>query len=163
MIKVTGNKLEFNGKTYKCAVGKNGFAKNKAEGDNCSPIGTFALREVFYRNQKPATKLRTTKTEPNFGWCDDVASDDYNKFVLLPHPARHEKLWRDDNLYDVVVVLGYNDSPPVKGNGSAIFMHIARPNYEGTEGCIALTETDLLEILASVDETTKIQINDANS
>jgi L,D-peptidoglycan transpeptidase YkuD (ErfK/YbiS/YcfS/YnhG family) len=159
MIKVTGNKLQFNGKTYQCAHGKAGFAAHKIEGDNCSPIGNFPLREVFYRHQKPETKLKTTKIEPNFGWCDDISDPNYNKFVKLPYSSRHEKLWRDDNLYDIIVVIGYNDQPPMPGKGSAIFMHIAKPEYQGTEGCIALSQEDLLEILKNSDEKTKIQIS----
>ena len=158
-IKVTGNKLEFNGKIYDCAVGKNGFATNKQEGDNCSPIGLFPLREVFYKNQRPHTNLPCKQINEFDGWCDDINHIDYNKHIKLPHPARHEKMLRDDGLYDYVVVIGYNDAPIIKAKGSAIFMHIARPNYEGTEGCIALKEADLLEILAGIDANSVIEIN----
>lgn len=163
MIIVSGNTIIANGKNYKCAIGKNGFAANKIEGDNKTPIGEFYLREVFYRADKisaPQTKLKTTATQKNFGWCDDVNSAEYNKFITLPHPARHENLWREDNLYDIVVVIGYNDSPPIKGKGSAIFMHIAKPEYQGTEGCIALEKNDLLEILQNTNNQTKLKIKE---
>ena len=158
MIKVTGNKLEFNGKVYECAHGKNGFAQNKQEGDNCSPIGTFPLREVFYKYERPKTGLRCQQISEFDGWCDDINHIDYNKHIKLPHFGRHEKLLREDGLYDVLVVIGYNDSPIIKGAGSAIFMHVAKPNYEGTEGCIALKLPDLLEVLAGIDSNTKIHI-----
>ena len=157
-IVVTGNKLIFNGKQYECAIGKNGFAENKIEGDNCTPIGIFPLREVFYKNERPATNLPCKKISEFDGWCDDVNSIDYNKHIKLPHPARHEKLLREDGLYDYMVVIGYNDAPISKGKGSAIFMHIAKPGYSGTEGCVALKKDDLLEVLGKLDITSKIEI-----
>ena len=158
-IKVTGNQLEFNGKVYQCAIGKNGFVTNKKEGDNCTPIGTFPLREVFYKHERPRTNLPAKQISEFDGWCDDVNHMDYNKHIKLPHPARHEKMLRDDNLYDYVVVIGYNDAPIIKAAGSAIFMHIAKPDYSGTEGCVALAKDDLLEVLAGVDANTLIQIS----
>jgi L,D-peptidoglycan transpeptidase YkuD (ErfK/YbiS/YcfS/YnhG family) len=160
-IIVKGNSLEFNGKKYQCAIGKNGFTTDKQEGDNCSPIGEFPLREVFYRTQQPETILPYSPITAGDGWCDDVNHVDYNKHVKLPHPARHEKLLREDGLYDYVLVIGYNDSPVIKGKGSAIFMHIARPNYEGTEGCIALKKEDLLEVLKAIRADTHIIIHGA--
>jgi len=161
MIKVSGNKLSFKGKTYDCAVGKNGFAADKKEGDLCSPIGEFPLRKVLYRADKidkPETGLLIDAIQQDDGWCDAPNHLEYNQLVKLPFSASHEKLWRDDNLYDVVVVIGYNDEPVERNKGSAIFMHIAKPEYTGTEGCIALKKKDLLEILASVDSETKISI-----
>jgi len=162
MLKVIGNKLFFAGKEYKCAIGKNGFSKDKKEGDGCSPIGVFALRECWYRADKmpePKTKLPLKIIQENDGWCDDVESGDYNKYVQLPYNFSHEKLWRYDNVYDLIIPLGYNDSPIIKGAGSAIFMHIARENYEGTEGCIALSHADLLEILPMLSVESFIEIN----
>ncbi len=161
MIIVRGNKLEFNGKTYKCAVGKNGFAVDKIEGDNCSPIGEFSLRKVLYRADKiakPKTGLAVEVISKNDGWCDAPDDVKYNLPVQLSYPARHENLWRDDDVYDVIIPLGYNDDPVISGKGSAIFMHVARENYQGTEGCIALKLVDLLEVLQGVDATTKIDI-----
>lgn len=157
-IIVTGNKLEFNGKIYECAVGKNGFSENKKEGDNCTPVGRYPIREVFYKYERPRTNLPAKKINEFDGWCDDVNSPDYNKHIKLPHPARHEKMLRDDNLYDYVVVIGYNDSPIEKGKGSAIFMHVAKPGYQGTEGCVALKEEDLLEVLEKLDTNSYIEI-----
>lgn len=162
-IFVKGNILEFSGKTYKCAFGKNGFSEDKKEGDLCSPVGTFPLREVFYRFDKlgehPQTTLPVKETKQDDGWCDAPEDEYYNQLVKLPHASSHEKMWRDDDLYDLVVAIGYNDQPAIPGKGSAIFMHIAKPNYEGTEGCIALKKADLLEVLAKATPETKIQIS----
>lgn len=159
-IFVRGNQLEFAGKNYRCAVGKNGFSPSKKEGDLCTPIGEFALRQVYYRADKiaqPITALPIHATLQSDGWCDDADSELYNQHITLPFSARHEKLWRDDDVYDIVVVLGYNDAPVVAGAGSAIFMHIAKPNFDGTKGCIALSLPDLLEVLALANSTTRLQ------
>jgi len=161
MLKVVGNKLFFAGKEYNCAIGKNGFSENKKEGDGCSPIGVFALRECWYRADKmppPKTNLPIKIIHENDGWCDDVESEDYNKCVKLPYRFSHEKLWRSDHVYELIIPLGYNDSPIIKGAGSAIFMHIAREKYEGTEGCIALSLSDLLEILPMLSAKNFIEI-----
>jgi L,D-peptidoglycan transpeptidase YkuD (ErfK/YbiS/YcfS/YnhG family) len=146
--------LKFGGHTYCCAIGKNGIRKDKCEGDNATPVGRFPIRHVFYRADKisvPETTLKKYGISPDDGWCDDPTHPDYNRPVKLPFDASHEKLWRDDAIYDIIVILGHNDDPPVPGNGSAIFFHIARPNYEGTEGCIAVTLEDMREILKSVE------------
>ena len=161
MIIVRGNSLEFNGKKYQCAVGKNGFSLNKKEGDKCSPIGEFGLVELFYRADKiakPQTGLKCTAILEDDGWCDEPTSPDYNKKVKLPFAASHEKLWRDDDLYNIVIVIDYNLNPIVPYNGSAIFMHLARSQYEGTEGCVALKYDDLLEVLKGATAGTKISI-----
>ena len=93
------------------------------------------------------------------GWCDDPADTEYNRLVRLPYPARAERLWRDDHIYDIVVVLGHNDSPPVPGMGSAIFLHIARPDYAPTEGCVAIDRADLEALLeiAQPDDAVEIR------
>jgi L,D-peptidoglycan transpeptidase YkuD (ErfK/YbiS/YcfS/YnhG family) len=159
---VTGNTLEANGKSYKCAVGKGGFSKDKREGDGCTPLGTFLLRECFYRPDKmpaPETDLPLKALAENDGWCDDPKSRSYNLQVKRPYHFSHEALWREDDVYDIIVPLGYNDDPVVPGKGSAIFMHVARQNYEPTEGCVALALADLLELLALCDSGTRIEIN----
>ncbi|MEQ1704830.1 MAG: L,D-transpeptidase family protein [Rickettsiales bacterium] len=166
IIKVVGNNLTFAGKTYHCAVGKNGFSDDKKEGDGCTPFGVFPLRELWYRAdkiEKPKTNLPIKIIHENDGWCDDVNSSDYNRHILLPLPLRdgvprHEKLWRDDDVYDLIIPISYNDSPVVSGKGSAIFIHIARENYEPTEGCVALKLADLLEILPFLSSRTVIEI-----
>ncbi len=165
-ITVVGGLLFFAGKSYKCAIGKNGFSAEKKEGDGCSPLGIFALRECWYRADKmppPKTKLPLKIINENDGWCDDASSPDYNKYVQLPYAFSHEKLWRDDGVYDLIIPIGYNDAPIVSGivsgAGSAIFLHIAKPDYSGTEGCIALSKTDLLEILPLLSPETMIEIS----
>lgn len=304
---VRGNTLSFRGRSYACAIGKNGFSADKKEGDGCSPVGTFSMRECWYRMDRidtPHTRLPLKPIRPEDGWCDDPASTEYNRHILLPlpqgegrgegptspelierarelrqssttpeqklwalvrnrqlqgykfrrqHPVppyiadfcceeikliieldgeshatiegmakdtgrtaylnqqgyklirftnnemmanpegvyealtltltlsqrerelhdlkpspsgrglgegtcRHEKLFREDHQYDIVVPLGYNDAPVIAGKGSAIFLHVAKPDYSGTEGCIALSLPDLLEILHHCDASTKIEI-----
>lgn len=160
-IIVSGNTLHCNGRSYRCAIGKNGFSRTKKEGDGTTPIGTFPLRECWYRMDRleaPRTKLPLRLIRPEDGWCDDPASADYNTHVRLPYEASHEKLFRDEHVYDLIIPLGYNDDPVIAGKGSAIFMHIAKPGYNGTEGCIALAEADLLEILGDCGPSTTITI-----
>jgi L,D-peptidoglycan transpeptidase YkuD (ErfK/YbiS/YcfS/YnhG family) len=140
------------GRAWPCALGKGGIVAVKREGDGGTPVGTFALRRVLYRPDRlsspPATALPVAPLSPDDGWCDDPADAAYNRPVTRPYAASHEALWRDEAVYDVIVILGHNDDPPVPGHGSAIFMHVARPGYTGTEGCIAVSLTDLLTVLA---------------
>lgn len=133
-------------------IGKNGLTEQKQEGDHATPIGIFPLRKVYYRADrliKPKTILPVEPLSPRDGWCDDPQSPDYNRFVKLPHPARHEQLWREDHVYDLIVVMGYNDNPAISGRGSAIFMHLQRPDRTPTEGCLAFSESDLRTVLAA--------------
>ena len=136
----------------------------KYEGDGATPVGCFPIRKIYYRPDKfehfRATAFETQALDENDGWSDDVNLPEYNTHVRLPYNGSHEKLWRDDDLYDIIVVLGYNDSPPVLGRGSAIFMHVAREGYTPTAGCIALSKEDLLEILAGADKTTQVCIEE---
>lgn len=164
MVIVTGNILIFKNKLYRCAIGKGGFSANKKEGDGATPLGEFALRECWYRADRmsaPITKLPLKIIHETDGWCDDPKSPDYNLHVKLPFSASHEKLWHEDGVYDLIVPLGYNDGPIIPGKGSAIFMHIAKPDYTPTEGCVALAKKDLLEILSCVDPQTRITIQKA--
>lgn len=160
-LKVTGNKLSFNGKTYRCAIGRGGFSANKKEGDGATPIGTFPLRACWYRADvlpAPKTGLPLTIIHKDDGWCDDPKSPYYNQHVKLPFAASHEELWRLDGTYDIVVPLGYNDGPVVPGKGSAIFLHVAKPGYTPTEGCVALARADLLTVLAHAGTGSTIEI-----
>ncbi|WP_374533200.1 L,D-transpeptidase [Phenylobacterium sp.] len=147
-------------RTTRCALGKNGVveAAEKREGDGRSPLGTWTIRRVLYRPDKggpPQTRLPAKALERDDGWCDDPLDPAYNRAVKLPHPASAEQMWRQDDLYDLVCVLAHNDDPPVPGRGSAIFMHLARPDGGPTEGCVALSREDLLDLLAQA------QIGDA--
>lgn len=154
-------RLECGARSYRCALGRGGVTSAKREGDGCTPSGQFSLRRVLYRPDRisaPVTSLPIDSLAPNQGWCDDPRHRDYNRQVQLPFSASHEKLWRDDNLYDVIVILGHNDNPPVAGKGSAIFMHVASSEYLPTEGCVALSLPHLLEVLTLCGRDTTIRI-----
>ncbi|MDI7775802.1 L,D-transpeptidase family protein [Asticcacaulis sp. EMRT-3] len=147
----------------RCALGKGGVrpANEKREGDGASPAGIWPIRHVFYRPDRlaaPETQLKLIPLTPDDGWCDDSKAAQYNRHVRLPFAASHETLWRDDHLYDVIVVLGHNDDPPVPGMGSAIFAHIAKPDYSGTEGCVALALPDMLALLRVAEPGDAIEI-----
>ncbi|MBB5688807.1 L,D-transpeptidase family protein [Roseomonas alkaliterrae] len=144
--------LRFRGETLRCALGAGGIRADKREGDGATPAGLLPLRRVLFRadrGPRPATALPAEPIAPEDGWCDDPAHADYNRQVRLPHPARHERLWREDAIYDVIGVLGWNDAPVHPGRGSAIFLHLARPGLPPTEGCIALPGPELRRLLAA--------------
>lgn len=146
-------RLAWRGRRFACALGSGGVRADKREGDGATPCGRFPLRRVLYRADRlapPPTALAVAPLTARDGWCDDPADPLYNRLVRLPHGGRHEALWRADHLYDVIVVIGHNDAPVVPGLGSAIFLHIARPDYAPTAGCVALARDDLLTILAGV-------------
>jgi L,D-peptidoglycan transpeptidase YkuD (ErfK/YbiS/YcfS/YnhG family) len=148
---------------YRCALGHGGVKRDKREGDGATPVGSFPLRRLFYREDRvarPRSALATAALHPADGWCDDPARPEYNSLVRLPFDGRHEKLWREDTLYDIVGVIGYNDAPAVSGLGSAIFLHLARADYAPTEGCVALALPDLIRVLAACDATSVIRIGE---
>ena len=145
--------FRLDGRITRCALGKGGViaAADKREGDGKSPLGTWGIRRVLFRPDKggpPQTRLPTKALERDDGWCDAPGDPAYNRAVKLPHPASAEQMWREDDVYDLVCILAHNDDPPVPGLGSAIFMHLARPGYEPTEGCVALSREDMLELLS---------------
>jgi L,D-peptidoglycan transpeptidase YkuD (ErfK/YbiS/YcfS/YnhG family) len=153
--------LEFAGQSVRCALGRRGIRRDKHEGDGATPCGHFALRELLFRPDRlapPICALPVRPISPGDGWCDDPSHPDYNRMVMLPHPARCERLWRHDALYDLVIPLGYNDDPPRPGLGSAIFLHVAGPYFEPTEGCVALALPDLLTLLGQLPDTTFIEL-----
>lgn len=134
----------------RCALGRSGVGVAKREGDGLTPAGTFPLRRVMYRPdrlQPPETGLSAHTIDPSDGWCDDPRDPRYNQLIRLPCGAGHERLWRDDGLYDLLAVIGYNDKPIGAGLGSAIFLHVAQPDYAATEGCVALAMPDLIALL----------------
>jgi L,D-peptidoglycan transpeptidase YkuD (ErfK/YbiS/YcfS/YnhG family) len=143
--------LLFAARRLRAALGRGGIRRDKQEGDGATPAGDLPLRRVLYRADRvrpPACTVPIEPIAPNDGWCDDPTHPDYNSMVLLPHPGRAEELWRTDNAYDIIGVLGWNDDPIQRGRGSAIFLHIARPDYAPTEGCIALPIDALRDILS---------------
>ena len=151
---------QYGARVFACAVGRSGLASNKQEGDGTTPIGCFPMRYLLFRPDRmdpPETNgLAVRAVAPQLGWCDAPEDPAYNQPINLPYPASAERLWREDDLYDLLVVLGYNDNPPLAGRGSAIFLHIARPDLSPTEGCIALRRSDLLQVLATANERARV-------
>lgn len=144
--------LSIGGKSYPCAIGVNGFIPENQgrEGDGKTPLGTYPLRYGLYRADRielPRTELEMHEIRQNDGWCDAPDDPAYNRLVRLPYPASAENLYRGGPVYDVVIVLGHNDEPPVAGMGSAIFLHIAREGYLPTQGCVAISREHMLELL----------------
>ncbi len=144
--------LRFRGETLHCALGAGGIRADKSEGDGATPAGLLPIRRLLWRADRglrPASALPAEPIAPEDGWCDDPVHADYNRPIRLPHVARHEVLWREDAVYDVIGVLGWNDMPVRRGRGSAIFLHLARPGLPPTEGCIALPDAELRRLLAA--------------
>jgi L,D-peptidoglycan transpeptidase YkuD (ErfK/YbiS/YcfS/YnhG family) len=156
--------FDLDGELARCAVGRFGvvLARDKREGDGASPAGVWAMRRVIYRPDrggKPVTDLPAFPMEPDDGWCDWPGDRAYNRPVKLPYPARCEVMWREDEIYDLVVVLAYNDEPAKSGMGSAIFLHLARPGYPPTEGCIALARRDMEKLLSKAGPGSALTIH----
>ena len=157
--------LTCNGKSYLCAVGRSGIVRHKFEGDGGTPTGVFGLREVRYRPDRigkpPVTALPVYPSKANDGWCDDPADPNYNRLVPLPYQTDAESMWFDSPAYDLLAVIGYNDSPTVAGAGSAIFLHVAHglpEGYGSTAGCVALKMEDLVEVLDVCASGSRIDI-----
>lgn len=145
---------------FKCVIGKKGSTSNKIEGDKKTPKGVYTLGPLFYRKDKfenPDTKIRKISIKKIMGWCDDVNSKNYNKLIKINKKIKHEKLFRKNLIYDLLIPINYNTKKPVRKKGSAIFIHLTK-NYEKTLGCIALKENDLLTILKLINKKTKIKI-----
>ncbi|HJU16150.1 MAG TPA: L,D-transpeptidase family protein [Stellaceae bacterium] len=147
-----GGTALWGGRHVRCALGRAGVvpARDKREGDGATPAGRWTMREVLFRADRLGeivTPLACRELAPDDGWCDDPKDPAYNRSVTLPYRAHCEHLWLEDHVYDVIVPLGYNDNPVIPGHGSAIFLHVARPLFTPTAGCIALALPDLLALL----------------
>jgi L,D-peptidoglycan transpeptidase YkuD (ErfK/YbiS/YcfS/YnhG family) len=154
--------LQYKNFKFPCALGKAGIGKKKIEGDNITPKGNFRIVKVYYRKdriKKIHTKFMLIQIKKNMGWCSDPRSKNYNQQIELPTKFNHEKLYRKDTLYDIILFISYNINPIIKNKGSAIFIHIAKKNYKPTAGCIALKKEDLIKLLGLIKKNTKIYIN----
>ena len=156
-------KFSGNGLTCRCAVGRGGVvaAAHKREGDGASPQGVWRMKRVFYRPDRlarPRTELPTIALRETDGWCDAPDHPLYNRPVALPFPASHERLWRDDHVYDLIVELAHNDDPVIPGRGSAVFFHLAHDDFRPTEGCVAVPREYMLDVLLQSDTRTSIEI-----
>tara|TARA_Y100001970_G_C14230649_1_gene858426 strand:- start:1077 stop:1568 length:492 start_codon:yes stop_codon:yes gene_type:complete len=161
-IIIKKNSLLYKGYKLKCSIGKSGITNFKKEGDLATPKGIFSLGLLYFRedrNNLLKTKLKKRVIKKNMGWCDDVRSKKYNKEINFPFKYKAEKLYRKDKIYDIFINIKYNQSPVVKGKGSAIFLHLSNKKYNPTVGCIAIAKKDFLKILPFINKKTKIEIN----
>ena len=154
--------LKYKNLKFRCALGKAGIGKKKIEGDNITPKGSFDIVKIYYRNdrvKKISSKFKLIKITKKMGWCDDPNNKSYNQLINLPTNCKYEKLYRKDNVYDLVIVLDYNIKPTIKNKGSAIFIHVTRQNYKKTAGCIALKKNHLTKLIKTIKKNTKVIIN----
>ena len=145
----------------KCALGKRGIGYKRKEGDLITPKGRYKIKYILYRKdrlKKFQTKIKKIVIKKNMGWCDDPNSRNYNKLISLPSSYTYEKLYKKENIYDIILVLNYNMNPAIKNKGSAIFIHVAKKNYKKTEGCIALKKVQLLKIIKKLNKNTYVKI-----
>ncbi|MEP9354493.1 L,D-transpeptidase family protein [Xanthobacter sp. KR7-65] len=149
--------LDLGGRTIPVALGRSGIAADKREGDGRTPAGCWRIERLLYRGDhgpRPKTRLPARPLRPADGWCDAPSDRRYNRPVTLPmsgaQEVSHERMWRADHLYDLVLVLDHNQRPRVAQRGSAVFVHLARPGFSPTEGCVALRRGDLIRLLAGL-------------
>ena len=161
-IIIKENLLLYKGYKLKCSIGKSGITNSKKEGDLTTPKGIFKLGLLYYRkdrNKSLKSKLKKRVIKKNMGWCDDIKSKKYNQEIHFPFKYGAEKLYRKDKIYDIFLNIKYNQSPVVKGKGSAIFLHLTNKNYKPTRGCVAIQKKDFLKILPLINKNTKISIS----
>jgi L,D-peptidoglycan transpeptidase YkuD (ErfK/YbiS/YcfS/YnhG family) len=160
-IKLINKQLHFDNYKVKCAIGKRGISKFKKEGDNCTPRGTFKFIKLLIRNdrvKKLKANLKKLLIKKNMGWCDDIESNHYNKLIKFPFKYSAEKLYKKENIYDIILVMDYNLRPVIKKKGSAIFLHVATKNYNPTRGCISVSKNNMRQLLKYITKKTKIII-----
>ena len=152
--------LQINDFNFHCCIGKKGLTKKKNEGDKKTPIGTFRVSSLYLRKDRlgiPQTKLKKIPITKSMGWCDDVKNSVYyNRLMTIQKHIKHEKLFRKDNKYDLLIPIEYNTKRTI-GKGSCIFIHLTK-NYKPTAGCIALKKKDFLVMLKIIAKKTKIKI-----
>ena len=147
--------------SFKCCIGKNGLSKFKIEGDKKTPTGTFELEKLYFRQdriRKFKSNFKISKINKFMGWCDDTKSKKYyNKLIKVSKNLKHEKLFRKDFKYDLLIPIKYNSKKRVLGRGSCIFLHLTK-DYKPTAGCIALNKKDFMVMLKIINNKTKIKI-----
>ena len=161
-IKIKKHFLLYKDYKLKCSIGKSGITNFKKEGDLATPKGTFNLGFLYYRKDKvklPKCKLSKKIIKKNMGWCDDYKSKKYNQEIKFPFLYSAEKLYRKDQIYDLLINIKFNSNPILKKKGSAIFLHISKKKYNPTKGCIAISKKDFLKILPTLNKKTKITIS----
>ena len=161
-IELKNKFLYFQKYKLRCSIGKRGISIKKKEGDKKTPKGEFKLKYILYRKDRVfdlQTKLKKIKIDKKMGWCDDPKSSYYNKIINYPFKYRSEKLWRKENVYDIIIIIDYNLNPIIKNKGSAIFLHIAKRKYQPTAGCIAVSKKNIKLIASKVNKRTKIKIS----
>jgi len=154
-------RLEAGSLVIPCALGRSGIRHAKREGDGASPVGRFRILQAFYRadrGPRPRTGLRLTPIKPGDGWSDDPRDRRYNRPVPLPCPTRHEAMWRDDHLYDVVVDIAWNRGPITRGRGSAFFLHLGRPGLPPSDGCVVVEKAMIRRLMERIGPNTRIEI-----
>ena len=154
--------LKYKNFKFRCALGEHGISEKKKEGDKITPKGIYKIVNVYYRQdriKKISSKLKLIKIKKNMGWCDDPDSKNYNKLIKVPTKYSYEKLFRNENIYDLIIVLNYNMNPVIKNKGSAIFIHVAKKKYNKTAGCIALKKKHLTKLIEKINKRTKVAIN----
>ena len=160
-IYINNKFISYNNYKAKCAVGKRGISIKKKEGDFITPKGTFKIREIFYRKdrvQNLITRIKKTVIRKNMGWCDDPKSKKYNKLINFPFKYGAERLYRRENIYDIILVLNFNMNPVKKYKGSAIFIHVAKKSFQPTKGCIALNKSELIKLVQSIKKNSIVNI-----
>lgn len=147
--------------TIPVALGRGGIIANKREGDGGTPKGTFLPKRLWWRadrHPRPQTFLPVRAIRPDDAWCEDPASRHYNRPLKLRRGDDGDRLRRDDHLYDFIIEIDHNNSPRIAGLGSAVFLHLARPNFSPTAGCVSMTKSAMLHLLRRVGPDTKIII-----
>ena len=161
MAKENGYVLSTRQHRCPCLVGRSGLLPQTEARGRYGDTRRKLLRRAYYRPDRldpPVTGLPLVRIHESLGWCDDPSDPAYNRAVELPFAAGHETMFRDDALYDIVVELGYNDAPPVAGLGSAIFLHLREAHTLHTAGCVAVTQDDMLAILAEAGPETVLRV-----
>jgi L,D-peptidoglycan transpeptidase YkuD (ErfK/YbiS/YcfS/YnhG family) len=149
------------GQTIPVALGRGGIRANKREGDGGTPKGTFRPRQLWWRadrHPRPRTFLPVRAIRPDDAWCEDPTSRHYNQPIRRDRSREGDRLERDDHLYDFIVEIDHNTSPRIAGRGSAVFLHLARENFVPTAGCVSMTKSAMLRLLARLGPDTRIVI-----